>query len=87
MVRRLHAKPGGDRLHVEVGDFARTAMHRTYALVVLAFNTINALPDQDAQVACFRNAAAHLAPGGAFVVENWVPDVGAFRNGSAPARP
>jgi hypothetical protein len=47
---------------------------------VLAVNTIFALPDQQAQVACFANAARHLAPGGAFVVEAWIPDVGAFRH-------
>ncbi len=79
MVAQLRRKPGGERLRVEVGDFATTAMGRRYALVTLPFNTINALPTQEAQVQTFVNAAAHLEPGGAFVVENWVPDVGEFR--------
>ncbi|WP_233257670.1 class I SAM-dependent DNA methyltransferase [Micromonospora sp. S4605] len=83
MVAGLRAKPGGDRVEVALGDFAQTRVPGEYALVVLAFNTVFALPDQAAQVACFRNAAAHLRPGGRFVVEAWVPDPGAFRAGSA----
>lgn len=83
MVEQLRRKPGGAQLRVELGDFATTTMGRRYTVVVLAFNTINALPSQDAQVDAFRNAASHLDPGGAFVVENWVPDVGAFRRGRA----
>ena len=79
MVAELRRKPGGDRLRVEVGDFATTTTGRRYALVTLPFNTVNALPSQEAQVHTFANAAAHLEPGGAFVVENWVPDVGEFR--------
>ncbi|MEU1730847.1 class I SAM-dependent methyltransferase [Streptosporangium sp. NPDC020145] len=82
MVRRLRAKPGGDRVPVTLGDFATTRVEGEFGLVVLAINTIFALPSQEAQVACFRNAAAHLRPGGRFVVEAWVPDPGAFRDGT-----
>ena len=39
------------------------------------FNTIGNLNTQDRQVACFANAAAHLEPGGCFVVEVGVPDL------------
>ncbi|WP_234040840.1 class I SAM-dependent DNA methyltransferase [Micromonospora coerulea] len=83
MVDRLRAKPGGNRVEVAVGDFAHTRAPGEFGLVLLAFNTIFALPDQAAQVACFRNAAAHLRPGGRFVIEAWVPDPGAFRAGGA----
>ncbi|MFF9899446.1 class I SAM-dependent DNA methyltransferase [Streptomyces longispororuber] len=75
MTARLRAKPGGDRVGVTVGDFATTRVAGTYAVVYLVFNTINNLTTQDAQVACFRNAAAHLRPGGTFVVEVGVPDL------------
>ncbi|MGV9324092.1 class I SAM-dependent DNA methyltransferase [Streptosporangium sandarakinum] len=83
MTAVLRAKPGGDRVPVTLGDFSTTRVDGEFGLVVLAYNTIYALPSQDAQVDCFRNAAAHLVPGGRFVVEAWVPDVGAFRHGTA----
>ena len=80
MVAKLQEKRGGDRIPVVVGDFASAEAGSGFTLAVLAINTIFALPDQQAQVACFRNVARHLVPGGRFVVEAWVPDVGAFRN-------
>jgi SAM-dependent methyltransferase len=83
MVTKLRANPGGESLRVEVGDFSTTTMERRYAVVVLAYNTVNALPSQDAQVQTFRNAAAHLDPAGVFLVENWVPDVAGFHQGRA----
>ncbi len=73
MVRRLRAKPGGGQIPVEIGDFATVRLGRTFSLVYLVFNTINNLTTQAAQVACFENAAAHLEPGGRFVVEVGVP--------------
>jgi SAM-dependent methyltransferase len=75
MVERLRAKPGGDAIDVTVGDFATTRVAGEFAVVYLVFNTINNLTTQDAQVACFRNAAAHLRPGGTFVVEVGVPEL------------
>jgi SAM-dependent methyltransferase len=47
----------------------------TYALVYLVFNTLSNLLTQAEQVACFRNAARHLEPGGRFLVELWVPEL------------
>ncbi len=73
MVDRLRAKPGGAGLEVAVGDMATTRCGSAYDLVYLVFNTIGNLTTQDAQVACFENAAAHLRPGGCFVVETGVP--------------
>jgi SAM-dependent methyltransferase len=75
MVARLRAKPGGDAIGVTIGDFATTRVPGTFAVAYLVFNTINNLTTQDAQVACFRNAAAHLRPGGCFVIEVGVPDL------------
>jgi SAM-dependent methyltransferase len=74
MVAQLRAKPGGAELSVAIGDFATTRVEGTFALVYVVFNTISNLTTQDAQVACFANAAAHLEPGGCFVVEVGVPD-------------
>ena len=81
MVDKLRAKPGGAAVAVTVGDFADVAVPGTFSLVVLAVNTIFALPTQEAQVACFANAARHLLPGGRFVVEAWVPDLARFVRG------
>ncbi len=73
MVARLREKPGGDAIPVALGDFATTRVPGSFSLVYLVYNTITNLTSQDAQVACFRNAAAHLAPGGHFVIENYIP--------------
>lgn len=75
MASRLAAKPGGDAVDVRIGDFASTRVPGSFTVVYLVFNTINNLTTQEAQVACFRNAAAHLAPGGCFVIEVGVPEL------------
>ncbi|MFD7322626.1 class I SAM-dependent DNA methyltransferase [Streptomyces sp. NPDC059875] len=75
MVARLRAKPGGEDVGVTIGDFATTRVTGagTFTTAYLVYNTINNLTTQDAQVDCFLNVAAHLAPGGTFVVEVGVP--------------
>jgi SAM-dependent methyltransferase len=75
MVARLRAKPGAEGISVTIGDFATTTVDGSFALAYLVFNTIMNLTTQAAQVACFRNAAAHLAPGGCFVIEVGVPEL------------
>ena len=73
MVARLRAKPDGEEIDIAIGDFATTRVEGTFSLAYLVFNTINNLTTQDAQVACFQNVAAHLEPGGSFVIEVGVP--------------
>ena len=73
MVAQLRAKPGGDEIPVAIGDFAATRVDGAFTLAYVVFNTINNLTTQEAQVACFRNVAAHLAPGGSFLIEVGVP--------------
>ena len=75
MVERLRAKPGGDGIEVTIGDFATTRVDGSFRLVYVVWNTIMNLTSQAAQVACFRTVAAHLEPGGRFVVEVGVPDL------------
>src|SRR5688572_14993462 len=75
MVERLRAKPGGDDIGVTIGDFATTQVDGSFSLVYLVYNTIGNLTTQEAQVACFRNAAAHLEAGGTFVIEVGVPEL------------
>jgi SAM-dependent methyltransferase len=83
MVARLRAKPGGERLPVVMGDFAEVRAEGQFDLVVLAFNTLFSLPSQDAQCRCFVNAAQHLTPRGAFVIEAFVPDLRRFYDDQA----
>jgi hypothetical protein len=73
MAARLRARPGGAAIGVTIGDFSATRVPGSFALVLLVFNTIGNLTSQEAQIDCFRNAAAHLGPGGRFVVEVEVP--------------
>lgn len=73
MLARLRAKPGSAAVALTTGDFASTRVDGTFGLVYLVFNTIMNATSQAEQVATFRNAAAHLAPGGRFVVEVGVP--------------
>jgi SAM-dependent methyltransferase len=75
MVARLRAKPGGEGIGVTIGDFATTRVDGSFRLAYLVYNTIMNLTTQAGQVACFRNAAAHLEPGGCFVIEVIVPDL------------
>ncbi len=73
MVDRLRVKPGADEIGVTIGDFATTKVDRRFSLAYLVYNTITNLTTQDEQVQCFRNVAAHLEPGGRFVIEVFVP--------------
>lgn len=75
MVDQLLAKPGADQIDVTLGDMVTTRVPGSFRLVYLVFNTIGNLTTQDQQVACFANAAAHLEPGGHFVIEMVVPDL------------
>jgi SAM-dependent methyltransferase len=75
MASRLSAKPGGEDIGVTIGDFATTTVDGTFSVAYLVFNTINNLTTQAEQVACFRNVAAHLEPGGCFVIEVGVPEL------------
>src|SRR5919109_1498530 len=73
MVARLRAKPGADQIGVTIGDLATTSVEGTFSVAYLVANTIMNLTTQDEQVACFQNVAAHLEPGGCFVLEVLVP--------------
>ena len=75
MVARMRAKPGGADVPVTIGNFARATAEGSFTVAYLVFNTIVNLTTQAAQVECFRNVAAHLEPGGCFVVEVDVPEL------------
>lgn len=85
MLDQLARTEGSEAVSAVHGDMVTTRAEGEFSLVYLVFNTIANLLTQEAQVACFRNAAAHLSPGGCFVVELWVPDLRAV-SPSAPAQ-
>jgi SAM-dependent methyltransferase len=75
MFEQLRTKPGSDKIGVTIGDLATTTVGETFTVAYLVFNTIMNLTTQDEQIDCFRNVAAHLEPGGCFVIEVGVPDL------------
>lgn len=75
MIDRLRTKADEAAIPVIVGDMATATAPGRYTVVYLVFNTIANLLTQAEQVACFRNAARHLVPGGRFVIELWVPEL------------
>jgi SAM-dependent methyltransferase len=75
MVDRLRSKVDESTIPVVVGDMASAVAPGEFTLVYLVYNTISNLLTQAEQVACFRNAARHLSPGGRFVIELWVPEL------------
>ena len=75
MVAQMRTKPGAEAIAVTIGDFATTSVEGSFKLAYLVRNTITNLTTQDAQVQCFRNVAAHLEPGGCFVIEVYVPEL------------
>jgi SAM-dependent methyltransferase len=82
MIAQLRTKVDEETIPVVVGDMATTVVPGEFALVYLVFNTISNLLTQAEQVACFRNAARHLVPGGRFVIELWVPELRRLPPGS-----
>ena len=75
MLAQLRTKAGEATFPVVVGDMSTATAPGKFTLVYLVFNTISNLLTQAGQVACFRNAARHLGPGGHFVIELWVPEL------------
>jgi len=75
MVARLQEKPEAVEIGVTMGDFSTTKVDETFTLAYLVCNTIMNLTTQDAQIACFENVAAHLEPGGCFVIEVGLPEL------------
>jgi len=81
MVRQLRAKPGGDAIPVTIGDMADVPVDGDFPLVFVVFNTFFMLTTQEAQERCFRNVAAHLPPGGRFLLHVFVPDTSRIEGG------
>lgn len=75
MVSQLRTKVSEDVIPVVMGDMATARVDGEFSLVYCVYNTISNLLTQGEQVACFKNAARHLLPGGRFIIELWVPEL------------
>jgi SAM-dependent methyltransferase len=75
MAAKLREKAGSEEIGITIGDFASATAEGTFSLAYLVFNTISNLTTQEEQVACFRNVAAHLEPGGCFLIEVGIPEL------------
>ncbi len=75
MVEQLHGKTGADAVPVTVGDMTTTRLPDRFELVYIVANSLMNVTTQEEQLAVFSNAAAHLAPGGHFVIELIVPQL------------
>lgn len=80
MVEKLRQKPGGHGIPVTIGDMSEVKADGMFDFIFLIFNTLYNLTSQAAQVKCFQNAASMLAPGGAFLIEAFVPDLSQFHD-------
>lgn len=85
MVDELRTKVDAATLPVTIGDMTTATVEGRFSLVLLVFNGISNVLTQAEQIACFRNAARHLSPGGRFVVELWVPELRSLPPGSKAA--
>ncbi len=83
MLARLRAKPGGEAIPVAMGDMVSLEIPGPFRLVYVVLNTIFGLLTQNAQVACFQRVGEELEPGGCFVLECFVPDLGRFDRGQS----
>ena len=80
MLDIMREKPGGADITAIVGDYADVGLDGPFDFVFLVFNTLFNLTSQADQVRCFQNVGAKLAPGGAFLVETFVPDFSDYQN-------
>jgi len=82
MLDVLRRKVDAATLPVVLGDMTSASVPGRFSVVALVFNGISNVLTQDAQIACFENAARHLSRGGCLVIELWVPDLRRLPPGS-----
>jgi SAM-dependent methyltransferase len=73
MLDRLRAADPAGTVHTVCGDMVDDLPDGPFDLAFVAFNSLFMLADPDRQRACFAAVADVLTPGGAFVVEAFVP--------------
>ena len=73
MLDRLRAADPAGRVKAIRGDMVDDLPDGHFDVVFVAFNSLFMLADPGRQAACFAAVARRLAPGGAFVVDAFVP--------------
>ncbi|HEX4206030.1 MAG TPA: class I SAM-dependent methyltransferase [Ktedonobacteraceae bacterium] len=77
--RKLALESASNQQRVTLHEGNMTDYHLpfmgTYELILLPFNSICHLYEIDEQFATFKNAFDHLAPGGRFVVDTFLPNL------------
>ncbi len=84
MLQHMAAKAGGERVTGVLGDMADPPVDGPFDAVLIAFNTLYALPDQDSQIRCLSSAAALLDDAGVMVIELAVPQPWRMRTADVP---
>lgn len=69
-IEQIRAHPLGGAVNASVADISDFSLERRYSLIYCVANGLANVPDQDRQVSCFKAVAAHLAPGGVFLVHS-----------------
>lgn len=78
VAQRLAASPDGPSIPVVIADMADVPVEGPFELVYVVWNSLFNLISQQRQVDCFNNVAKVLEPGGAFVIECFVPDLARY---------
>ena len=78
MVSKMRSKPGGEAIHVTIGNFGDFDLPTRFRAIYVVFNTFFGLLTQDEQISCFGAIARHLSEDGVFVMQAFVPDVTRF---------
>jgi hypothetical protein len=68
-IEQLRAHPEGGAITASVADLSDFSLDRTFQLIYCVANGLFNVP-QEGQIRCFELVAAHLAPGGVFLVDS-----------------
>lgn len=87
MVRRLAEKPGGESVAAVLADMAHPPFGpNTFRVAFAAFNTFFNLATAQDQASCLRMLASAIEPGGALVIEGFLPPPGGLADGGISVR-
>jgi SAM-dependent methyltransferase len=69
-IEQIRAHPQGHLVNASVADLSDFALDRRYALIYCVANSLFNVTTQEGQLRCFELVAAHLAPGGVFLLHS-----------------